>query len=242
MCSIRLICEQYRGRASCTTSLPAPLGSGGNAQSSLPAFIFWSSCLSTSSCWPRPGGSPGNTQTSAHHRRAREHESTQKTIVDRMATLPAPGAGARAHFWQGGYTSGGAGERGRLHPLETARTKYRLFCLSIIIAGLTWIGLSCICISVFPHLAWVIVLWTLKTLGLAAAIPPQKALISDLTEHAQRGTGYGLSTFAASLGAAVGPLLGGWVYDSVGHVTPFFLTGIIFLASPGWVSLLLPRR
>ena len=116
MCSVRLICEQYRGRASCTTSLPAPLGSGGNAQSSLPAFIFWSSCLSTSSCWPRPGGSPGNTQTSAHHRRAREHESTQKTIVDRMAALPAPGAGARAHFWQGGYTSGGAGERGRLHP------------------------------------------------------------------------------------------------------------------------------
>jgi MFS family permease len=112
----------------------------------------------------------------------------------------------------------------------------------LIITGLTWMGLSCICISVFPHLAWVIVLWTLKTLGLAAAIPPQKALISDLTEHARRGTGYGLSTFAASFGAAVGPLLGGWVYDSVGHSTPFFLTGIIFLASPGWVSLLLPRR
>jgi MFS family permease len=112
----------------------------------------------------------------------------------------------------------------------------------LIITGLAWMGLSCICISVFPRLAWVIVLWTLKTLGLAAAIPPQKALISDLTEHAQRGTGYGLSTFAASLGATVGPLLGGWVYDSVGHGTPFFLTGIIFLASPGWVSLLLPRR
>ena len=73
-------------------------------------------------------------------------------------------------------------------------------------------------------------------------LPLQKALISDLTTHAQRGTGYGLSTFAASLGAAVGPLLGGWVYDHVGHLTPFFLTGIIFLASPGWVSLLLPRR
>jgi MFS transporter, DHA1 family, multidrug resistance protein len=112
----------------------------------------------------------------------------------------------------------------------------------LIIAGLTWMGLSCICISVFPRLVWVIVLWTLKALGLAAALPPQKALISDLTAHAQRGTGYGLSTFAASLGAAVGPLLGGWVYDSVGHVTPFFLTGIVFLASPGWVSLLLPRR
>jgi MFS family permease len=103
-------------------------------------------------------------------------------------------------------------------------------------------GLSCVFLSIFPRLVWVIVLWTLKTLGLAAAMPPQKALISDLTEHAQRGAGYGLSTFAASLGATVGPLLGGWVYDSVGHSTPFVLAGIIFLTSPGWVSLLLPRR
>jgi MFS family permease len=112
----------------------------------------------------------------------------------------------------------------------------------LIIAGLTWMGLSCVFLSIFPRLVWVIVLWTLKTLGLAAAMPPQKALISDLTEHAQRGAGYGLSTFAASLGATVGPLLGGWVYDSVGHSTPFVLAGIIFLTSPGWVSLLLPRR
>jgi hypothetical protein len=41
-----------------------------------------------------------------------------------------------------------------------------------------------------------IVWWTLKTLGLAAALPPQKALISDLTEDAMRGTAYGLHTFA----------------------------------------------
>jgi MFS family permease len=111
----------------------------------------------------------------------------------------------------------------------------------LIVAGLTWIGLCSLLVPALPHLVWLIACWTLKTLGLAMAIPPQKALISDLTAQAKRGTGYGLYTFTASLGAAVGPLLGGWVYDAVGRAVPFYLTGIVLLASFGWVFLLLKR-
>jgi len=54
-----------------------------------------------------------------------------------------------------------------------------------------------------------------------------------------RGTGYGLHTFATSLGSAVGPWVGGWVEDTCGHPTPFVLTGLILLASLGWVPLFL---
>lgn len=111
----------------------------------------------------------------------------------------------------------------------------------LIVAGLTWTGLCSLLIPGLPHLAWLIIFWTLKTLGLAMAIPPQKALISDLTAHAKRGTGYGLYTFTASVGAAVGPLLGGWLYDVVGRAVPFYLTGIVLLASCGWAFLLLRR-
>ena len=109
----------------------------------------------------------------------------------------------------------------------------------LIIAGLTWVGLSCLCLPLYAALPWMIGWWTLKTLGLAAALPPQKALISDLTEDAMRGTGYGLHSFATSLGSAVGPLVGGWVYETRGHTTPFVLTGLLLLASLGWVPLLL---
>jgi MFS transporter, DHA1 family, multidrug resistance protein len=111
----------------------------------------------------------------------------------------------------------------------------------LIVAGLTWTGLCSLLIPGLPYLAWLIIFWTLKTLGLAMAIPPQKALISDLTAHAKRGTGYGLYTFTASVGAAVGPLLGGWLYDAVGRTVPFYLTGIVLLASCGWAFLLLRR-
>jgi DHA1 family multidrug resistance protein-like MFS transporter len=110
------------------------------------------------------------------------------------------------------------------------------------VAGLTWAGLCALLLPGFPHLAWIIVCWTLKTLGLAMAVPPQKACISDLTENAERGTGYGFYTFAASFGGAVGPLLGGWLYDAIGQAVPFYLTGIVLLASAGWVLLLLPRQ
>jgi predicted MFS family arabinose efflux permease len=56
---------------------------------------------------------------------------------------------------------------------------------------------------------------------------------------ATSGTGYGLHTFATSLGSAVGPLVGGWVYETWGHITPFVLTGLLLLTSLGWVPLLL---
>ena len=111
----------------------------------------------------------------------------------------------------------------------------------LIIAGLTWTGLCSLLVPAWPHLAWLIAFWSLRTLGLAMAVPPQKALVSDLTATAKRGAGYGLYTFTASLGAAIGPLLGGWLYDSVGRTIPFYLTGIVLLASFGWVFLLLRR-
>jgi MFS transporter, DHA1 family, multidrug resistance protein len=109
----------------------------------------------------------------------------------------------------------------------------------LITGGLTWMGLSCLCLSRYTAFGWMIVWWTLKTLGLAAALPPQKALISDLTAETTRGTAYGLHTFATSLGSAVGPVVGGWIYETWGHATPFMLTGLILLASLAWVPLLL---
>jgi MFS family permease len=126
-------------------------------------------------------------------------------------------------------------------PSHMGRLSDRLGRKPLIIIGLTWTGLCALLLPTFSHLAWIITCWTLKTLGLAMAMPPQKALMSDLTADTERGTGYGLYTFAASLGAALGPLLGGWLYDAYGRTVPFALTGIVLLASVGWVLLLLKR-
>ena len=68
------------------------------------------------------------------------------------------------------------------------------------------------------------------------SLPPQKAVISDLTEVTTRGTVYGLHTCASSLGSVVGPVVGGWLYETQGPTTLFVLTGLIWLASVGGIS------
>ena len=64
----------------------------------------------------------------------------------------------------------------------------------------------------------------------------------NLTGHALRGRAYGLYTLAAGVGAAVGPLVGGWLYDHTSQAAPFYLNGCVMLASAGLVLLLLGRR
>jgi DHA1 family multidrug resistance protein-like MFS transporter len=130
-------------------------------------------------------------------------------------------------------------------PSRLGRLSDRWGRTPLIIAGLGGSGLLSFVIPTASHLAWVILYWTLQTLALMAAVPPQKALVSDLTEQEDRGLGYGMYTFAASLGTALGPLLGGWSYDHLGHGVPFYLNGIALLTNPVWIFFLLrtpPRQ
>jgi MFS family permease len=70
-------------------------------------------------------------------------------------------------------------------------------------------------------------LWLLEAVGFSAAAPAEGALVADMTGKNVRGTGYGLYTFASGLGFTLGPLLGGWLYDSAGHAVPFYVNGFM---------------
>ena len=48
--------------------------------------------------------------------------------------------------------------------------------------------------------------------------------------------------FASGLGFTLGPLIGGWLYDSAGHAVPFFANGILLFLGAALVLLLLGRR
>ncbi len=82
----------------------------------------------------------------------------------------------------------------------------------------------------------------LEAIGLVAAAPAEEALVADLTGSDVRGASYGLYTFAASLGATVGPLIGGWLYDTMGQAAPFYLNGVVLLAGTAAVWVLLGKR
>jgi MFS transporter, DHA1 family, multidrug resistance protein len=96
--------------------------------------------------------------------------------------------------------------------------------------GLAGSAIVSLVIPRLPSLTWLILLWALEALGWTMAAPAQEAMVADVTGSHLRGTGYGMYSLAASLGATVGPLIGGWLYDTAGHASPFYVNGIVLLA------------
>lgn len=72
-------------------------------------------------------------------------------------------------------------------------------------------------------------LWAVESASYAASMPAERAFVADIAGEDVRGSSYGLYTFAYFLGAAVGPLAGGWLYDSISPATPFYLNTIVLL-------------
>ncbi|MFZ5821137.1 MAG: MFS transporter [Chloroflexota bacterium] len=74
-------------------------------------------------------------------------------------------------------------------------------------------------------------LWAVLALCFAAGDPAEEALVADLTGNDQRGRAYGLYVMASDIGAALGPLGGGWLYDAASPAAPFRVTGAILALS-----------
>jgi MFS family permease len=120
-------------------------------------------------------------------------------------------------------------------PAHTGRLSDRMGRMPLMAVGLGGAGLASCLLPGLPSLGWFMGCFALNALGLVVATPAQKALVGDLTRREDWGKAFGLYTFASSLGSAVGPLLGGWLYDAVGHATPFYANGILLLGSAVWV-------
>ena len=93
-----------------------------------------------------------------------------------------------------------------------------------------------------PHLGSILaltLLWCLETIGYTISIPAERAFVADIAGDDIRGTSYGLYTFSYFLGAAIGPLAGGWLYDNAGTAMPFYLNTIVLIIGAILVGLAL---
>jgi MFS transporter, DHA1 family, multidrug resistance protein len=95
--------------------------------------------------------------------------------------------------------------------------------------GLIGSGIVSLGFTYIFSIKMLVVLWVLQSIGVVMASPAQEALVADMVGENSRGSAYGLYLFASSLGASIGPLLGGWLYDSFGPAIPFYLNGVILL-------------
>jgi len=126
-------------------------------------------------------------------------------------------------------------------PSRLGRLSDRFGRAPMIAVGLTASGLVSLFMPGLPAMVWLVALWALEAFGWAMASPAQEALVADLTARETRGTAYGLYSFASSLGATFGPLVGGWLYDAVGHAVPFYLNGLVLFFGAIWVLALLSK-
>lgn len=108
--------------------------------------------------------------------------------------------------------------------------------------GLFFAGGVSMLLPLVPSLIWLAVLYALTSVGWAMADPAEAAMVADLSGDEMRGTGYGWYDFAGTLGASLGPLAGGWLYDSIGREIPFYANGVILIFSAAWVLVFLRSK
>ena len=99
----------------------------------------------------------------------------------------------------------------------------------LMVLGLTSAGIFSLFIPHLPSLFWLAIIFALSNIAGAMSDPAQSAMVADIAGVDQRGSSYGIHDFSMNLGITIGPLLGGWIYDTIGKSTPFILNGIILL-------------
>ncbi len=80
-------------------------------------------------------------------------------------------------------------------------------------------------------------LWVFEAAVFAAAIPAEEALVVDISGSERLGVTLGFYTGAAGLGAVIGPLLGGWLYDRFGAMSVFGTAALLMALGAGSVLL-----
>lgn len=112
----------------------------------------------------------------------------------------------------------------------------------LMVAGLAVAAVNSFIIPMAGSLVTLAVLWVIEAVCFAASDPASQALITNLTQPHERGRVYGIFALAGGLGATIGPLVGGWLYDVEGAWAPFTANAVFLLLGAVLMALFLRDR
>src|ERR1700742_4757272 len=95
---------------------------------------------------------------------------------------------------------------------------------NLLILGTGLFGLSSLLAALAPGLGWLLVGRALQGVGAALLLPNSLAILGAAYSGEARGRAIGIWAAAGAVMGAVGPVLGGWLIDTVGWRAIFFLT------------------
>jgi len=105
----------------------------------------------------------------------------------------------------------------------------------MISTGIAMCGLVCILLPWLPSIFLVAALYVLFSVGWAVARPAENALVADLASEEARGRVIGYKEACASLGYALGPLVGGAIYETLGVHWTFAINGTMLFGTAALV-------
>jgi len=95
--------------------------------------------------------------------------------------------------------------------------------------GLVMMGVSTLAFVLAGRFTDLLALRSLQGLGVALTVPASLALMSTATQKRTRGGSMGIYSTMRMLGFAIGPLLGGLLYDHFGFDAAFYTGGVFIL-------------
>lgn len=105
----------------------------------------------------------------------------------------------------------------------------------IIFIGIFFIALLQIFIPFSKGYNSFLILYTLFCIVEMFYSPALSSLIIDFVGEEKRGSSYGLYSFVSGLGAAIGPIVGGFIYERIGNDLVFYIKGVLLFALTSFV-------
>lgn len=124
-------------------------------------------------------------------------------------------------------------------PAYAGRLSDRVGRMPLMVAGLLAAATVSLLLPIVPSIAWLALMYAFFFTGWAMAEPAEAAMVADFAGEHQRGRVYGLYEFSVGIGAACGPLVGGFLYESIGKVVPFYVNGALLLLTAACIWMLL---
>jgi len=127
-------------------------------------------------------------------------------------------------------------------PNYTGRLVDRYGRANLMMLGFASAAVVSLALPWLPGILWVALFYTLSAVGRSMSLPAEDALVGDLALDSHRGRVVGYKEAAAALGAAIGPPVGGWVYENLAPELAFMMNGVLLFAATLLVWLWFSRR